>query len=151
MVNITPVDKGLNVQLDSDLDEINRDKLKKPFRRRADRSIEDIEKEKENEFRMQQWNAPYVLECKKQFRMEGIDTFGGMKISRELEMVREEIRKLIDSIRVEKKYKKKKKDGSEGQLASLSEATSMQSFVKNEMDDLDKFMQEFAESEERAK
>jgi hypothetical protein len=67
-----------------------------------------------------------------------------MKISRELEMVREEIRKLIDSIRVERKFRKKKKDDVNGQLG-MSETGSMVSFVKNELDDLDRFMQDIVE------
>lgn len=60
-------------------------------------------------------------------------------------MVREEIRKLIDQIRVEKKFRKKKQVGD----VVMTETGSMVSLVKNEMDDLDKFMQDFAESELR--
>jgi len=84
------------VQLDSELDQVNQIKLFKPFKRKQDKSIIEIEKEKDEEFRLMQWNSSYMLECKNQFRKEGIDTFAGIRVCRELDMVREGIRKLID-------------------------------------------------------
>lgn len=47
LINITPIDKGLNVQLDSELDEINRARLHKPFKRKQDKTVDELEKEKD--------------------------------------------------------------------------------------------------------
>lgn len=77
------------------------------------------------------------------FRIEGNDTFSNMRISRELDMLREGIRKLIDSIRVEKRLKKKKKDHSSSkasEMGSFDSESFIHSEIKNEIDDLDKFI-----------
>lgn len=96
LINSAKIDRGLNVQLDSDLDEVNRLKLFKPFKRKQDKTTDEIEKEKDQDFKLLQWNNQYTLDCKNMFRIEGNDTFSNMRISRELDMLREGIRKLID-------------------------------------------------------
>lgn len=91
------------------MDEINRARLYKPAKRKQDKTHLELEKEKEDEFRLTQWNAQYLLDCKSTFRMEGIDTFTGVRISREFDLLRDQIRKLIDQMKVEKRYKRKRK------------------------------------------
>ena len=65
-----------------------------------------------------------MLACKKCFRTEGVDTFAGMSISRELDLQREFIRKFIDSTRIKKRFKKKKNEEKE----SCNETTEMSKF-----------------------
>ena len=94
-----------------------------------------------------------MLACKKCFRTEGLDTFAGMSISRELDVQREYIRKFIDSCRVKKKYKHIKKKNEEGSVVVVdsSEMTSIQTEIQNEIDDLDKFIQDIVDNENKAK
>ena len=47
LINMTQIDKCLNVQLDSELNEVNRVKFNKPFKRRQDKTIPELEKEKD--------------------------------------------------------------------------------------------------------
>jgi|LauGreDrversion4_2_1035121.scaffolds.fasta_scaffold335021_1 hypothetical protein len=67
----------------------------------------------------------------------------GVRICRELDVIREGIKKLIESMKVEKKYKKKKKPeggrNSESTSAAEPEST-IQSEIKTEIDELDKFI-----------
>ena len=93
-----------------------------------------------------------MLACKKCFRTEGLDTFAGMSISRELDVQREYIRKFIDSCRVKKKYKQTKKKNDESSVVvDSSEMTSIQTEIQNEIDDLDKFIQDIVDNENKAK
>ena len=68
LINITNVDKGLNIQLDSELSEVQRQILYKPQKRKQDKTIADIEQEKDLEFKLQKWNSDYILACKHTFR-----------------------------------------------------------------------------------
>lgn len=47
MVNIISVDKGLNMQLDSELDEINRKFLYRIPKKKVDKTFEDLEEERD--------------------------------------------------------------------------------------------------------
>lgn len=77
----------------------------------------------------------------------------GVRICRELDMVREGIKKLIESMKVEKKYKKKKRqDGRPSEIASNAEPEStIQSEIKTEIDELDRFIKELIDTETKAK
>ena len=52
LMNTVSIDKGLNLQLDSELDLVNRQRLAKFSKRKQDRTAQEIERDKEEEFRL---------------------------------------------------------------------------------------------------
>eukprot|EP00347_Sterkiella_histriomuscorum_P005820 403355146 len=145
LINITHVDKGLNIQLDSEIAEVNRQKLFKPFKRKQDKSIEEVELEQMEQFKVQKWNQEYMLLCKSVFKAEGVDTLCGQRMSRELDMKRKEIYDYMGGVRVKQKRNRDQHE----QMSNISEMSLIQSEMMTEMDELDKFIQEVIEKNDQ--
>ncbi|CDW77428.1 condensin complex subunit 2 [Stylonychia lemnae] len=148
LINITNVDKGLNIQLDSEVAEANRIKMVKPHKRKQDKSIEEIEQEKEDELKLQKWNSEYILSCKQVFKMEGVDTLCGQRMSRELDIKRKEIYEYMGGIKIKQKINRDKQMEQE-QISAQSEMSIIQSEMMTEMDELDKFIQQVIENDNK--